>query len=364
MFTRFGLPVIALVLLAFAIGFVRNTRQPVVGAVADPVNPPAVSPFAGTIAAAGVVEPHTENIEIGSAVPGVVEEVLVQVGDTIHPGTPLFRLDDRHLRAELAVRKAAAEAARQDLERLKNLPRPEEVPIKESQVDEARANLERQAFELERIRELFEKESATDDELERAEKTYAVAQAQLKGAEAARDLLRAGSWEYDRAVAAAALARAEAQVRQAETELERMVVAGRVEGDVLQVNVRPGEYVAAPSAEAAVVVGDVRRLYVRADVDEYDIPRFRKDARAYACPKGSSDRRMPLQFVRVEPYVIPKRALTGEPMERVDTRVLQVMYEVELDDVELYVGQQIDVFIEALSRAGGEAVTLHPPSGK
>jgi len=346
------MPVLALLLLAFAVGFVSRTRQPVVGAVSAPVIPPAVSPFAGTIAAAGVVEPHTENIEIGAAVPGVVEEVLVEVGDPVHPGTPLFRLDDRHLRAELEVRRAAAEAARQDLERLKSLPRPEEIPIKESQVEEAQANIERQAFELERVRELFEKESATDDELERAEKTYAVAVAQLKGAQAARDLLRAGSWEYDRAVAAAALAQAQARVRQAETELERMVVAARVVGDVLQINVRPGEYVAAPSPEPAVVVGDVRRLYVRADVDEYDIPRFQMNARAYACPKGSSHRKMPLRFVRVEPYVIPKRALTGEPMERVDTRVLQVMYEVELDDIELYVGQQLDVFIEAAPRGG------------
>jgi HlyD family secretion protein len=54
-----------------------------------------------------------------------------------------------------------------------------------------------------------------------------------------------------------------------------------------------------------------------------------------------------LRFVRVEPYVVPKKSLTGENTERVDTRVLQVIYAVENPDPPLYVGQQLDVFIQA-----------------
>lgn len=55
----------------------------------------------------------------------------------------------------------------------------------------------------------------------------------------------------------------------------------------------------------------------------------------------------PLEFVRFEPFVVPKRSLTGDSTERVDTRVLQVIYRVERDDIPLFVGQQLDVFIEA-----------------
>ena len=53
-----------------------------------------------------------------------------------------------------------------------------------------------------------------------------------------------------------------------------------------------------------------------------------------------------LRFVREEPYVIPKKSLTGDNTERVDTRVLQAIYAVEGAKRQLYVGQQVDVFIE------------------
>jgi hypothetical protein len=51
--------------------------------------------------------------------------------------------------------------------------------------------------------------------------------------------------------------------------------------------------------------------------------------------------------VRFEPLVVPKRSLTGDATERVDTRVLRVIYEVVgTPSVPLFVGQQMDVFIE------------------
>jgi hypothetical protein len=61
-----------------------------------------------------------------------------------------------------------------------------------------------------------------------------------------------------------------------------------------------------------------------------------------------------LSFVRVEPFVVPKRSLTGENTERVDTRVLQVIYAVESAETTLYVGQQVDVFINAAATTAAE----------
>jgi hypothetical protein len=62
--------------------------------------------------------------------------------------------------------------------------------------------------------------------------------------------------------------------------------------------------------------------------------------------KSLADRKIPLTFVRIEPYVIPKKSLTGENTERVDTRVLQVIYRFERPPFPVYAGQQVDVFIE------------------
>lgn len=364
MFSKLILPILALLLLALTVAYVAETGQAPVGASAEPIVEPARSPFSETVAAAGVVEAQTENISIGTAVPGVVVEVTASVGQAVQAGDPLFRLDDRHLQAELAVRQSALEAARRDLERLSNQPRPEEIPIKEALVREAEANFQRQEFDLARLRRLFDSGSATVEELERAEMAFDAADAQLARALAERDLLRAGSWDYDRAVAAAEVARTEAQVAQIETELDRLIVRSLVDGEVLQVNVRPGEYVAAPSPRPLVLVGNVRQMHVRVDVDEYDIPRLDVQARAVAYLKGATDKPLPLRFVRIEPYVIPKRALTGEPTERVDTRVLQIVYALDGDVGgggqpgrpaggagaafgPVFVGQQLDVFIDA-----------------
>ncbi len=96
-----------------------------------------------------------------------------------------------------------------------------------------------------------------------------------------------------------------------------------------------------------VVLGDVNRLHVRVDIDENDLPRFLKTAKAQAHLKGRPEPQFHLDFVKVEPYVIPKKSLTGDNSERVDTRVLQVIYALpDHRTTKLYVGQQMDVFLD------------------
>jgi len=68
---------------------------------------------------------------------------------------------------------------------------------------------------------------------------------------------------------------------------------------------------------------------------------------ATAFLRGDRDIQTPLKFVRFEPFVIPKTSLTGDTTERVDTRVLQVIYSFDRGQLPIYVGQQMDVFIEA-----------------
>jgi hypothetical protein len=116
---------------------------------------------------------------------------------------------------------------------------------------------------------------------------------------------------------------------------------------VLQVNVRVGERVSEGDARPLVVLGDLSTWHVRVDVDERDIARFRSGTAATAYPRGETAHEMTMRFLRVEPYVVPKKTLTGENTERVDTRVLQVLYAVERADHAVYVGQQLDVFIDA-----------------
>ena len=348
--TQIALPLIALALLGFAGWFVWKNRV-VIRQPSPPVTP-ATNPYADAVAAAGIVEAQTENISVGSATPGVVVEVLVKVDQAVEPGTPLFRLDDRQLQADLLVKRAALAEAKSDLMRLEAEPRKEKIPVLVADVNEAEAVVVREADALKRTEDTFARNVTTEQDLVARREALAAAQAALQKRQADLALLKAGSWEYDLDVSRAAVAKAEAEVGRIESDLERLVVRSLVAGKVLQVNVRPGEFVGTPPGQALVVLGNIDRLHVRVDIDEFDIPRFQAGAAASAVPRGSLQERYPLTFVRVEPFVVPKKSLTGDNTERVDTRVLQVIYECDpAGRPPLFVGQQLEVFIE--SSAGG-----------
>ncbi len=350
---QFLLPLLAVGLLGFAIYHVVHGQQP--QSKAEPPGTPARSAYGDTISGAGIVEARTENISVGSHLPGVVAEVYVKVGQKVTAGEPLFRLDERQLAAELKVREANRAAAEKQLARLEQMPRPEDLPPAEAKVREAEANFKDQEDLVRRSRVLYERRAVAEEDLLRREQAYRMAREQLVRVKAELDLLKAGSWDAEKAVARAQVEQMRAQVEQTKVELERLHVTAPVDGEVLQVNVRPGEFVGAPPGQALVVLGNVTQLHVRVDVDEHDIPRFRPGTPARAMLRGGPRQEFPLTFVRVEPYVVPKKSLTGANTERVDTRVLQVIYALDTNAnyAPVYVGQQMDVFISAPPGEGG-----------
>ena len=93
-------------------------------------------------------------------------------------------------------------------------------------------------------------------------------------------------------------------------------------------------------------------LHVRVDIDENDAWRVRSHALAMGFVPGNPDLKTSLQFQRLEPYVVPKVSLTGQGTERTDTRVLQAIYSFDPAALPVYVGQQMDVFIQALPALG------------
>jgi HlyD family secretion protein len=345
------LPALAIVSLSLAGYHVHRTSQ--AQPSLEPPVPPARSPYNDRIAAAGITEARTENISVGAHTPGVVVEVAVKVGQRAKPGDLLFRIDDRQLQADLAVKEAQRASSEAELSKLDSMPRPEEVPPSQARLDEARARVVDLEDQVRRSERALPNRAVSQEDFIRQKQAHLVAVYQSSRSEAEHKLLMAGAWEADKKVARAAIAQAKAAIEQIQMQIERLNVRALVEGEVLQVNVRPGEFVGAPPDKALIVLGDVLKLHVRVDIDEQDIVRFRPGARATASVRGDGQRTLPLTFVRVEPYVIPKKSLTGDNSERVDTRVLQVIYAIEPDavgNVPLYVGQQMDVYVEATAR--------------
>lgn len=341
----FALPIASLVCLSFGAAHAFWRARPLPHL--PPSATPASSQFADAVASTGVVEPQTEKIMAGSSTPGIVVEVMAKVGQQVKTGDALFRLDDRDLTDLLAVREAECERARAQLKRVRNTPRPEELPEARARVAEAQARHVAKLDQFHRNKTRRSRGWINDEQLVARQQEYYVADAQLKQAKARLALLEAGPSAQDVEAAEQGVRQAEAQVALVKNQLDRLTVRALGDARVLQVNVRPGEYVGPANNRGLVVLGDVDVLHLRANIDEDDIPRFEPSARATAEARGNSGRRYPLRFVRVEPLVVDKHSLTGDGVERVDVRVLQAIYAIDAPAGALFVGQQMDVFIDA-----------------
>jgi multidrug resistance efflux pump len=345
MFTKFGIPVLAALALIFATLSVARLRP--ADTINQPYRMPPSAPFEHKVGAVGLVESSTEDIAISLPVPGLVTRVYVKAGDRVKKGQPLFSLDDRDLRAELALRESNLELARTRLARLESAPRPEEIPPAEARVQEAAAQLSDAKVQLDLMESVRDKRAIRVEDLERRKSAVEAAEARLDEARAALRLLRAGAWTKDLEVSRAELAQAQSQVERARADLERLTVTAPIHGEILQCKVRVGEYAAAgPLPQPLILMGAVDELHVRADVDERDAARVKPDAAALASIRGDAGHPYRLRFVRFEPFVIPKRNLTGDGGERVDTRVLQVIYALQ-PAAAVRPGQQMDIMIEA-----------------
>src|SRR6266478_26988 len=148
----------------------------------------------------------------------------------------------------------------------------------------------------------------------------------------------------DLEVAKAQVTAAAAQVQSVETQIERSTVRAPIDGEVLQVKIHVGEYApAGVTATPLVLLGRLKPLNIRVDVDEHEAWRVSPGSRAIATVRGNADLKTPVSFVRFEPFVLPKKSLTGDSTERVDTRVLQVIYRVDNDTPAVVVGPEMEV---------------------
>ena len=361
MFTRYVLPLVGVCTLIFAVTQILKAQQK--PEQVSPAIEPGKSPYTKQLAGSGIIEPETENILIGSHVPGVVDKLFIKVGDTIKPGDRIFQIDERTLRAELKYRESMLASAQAQLGKLKKMPRDEERPVNEAKVKEAEIALQDMQQQYDRVQKLGS--SVSQEELIRRQLAAELSRQQLNRAKADFALWSAGAWQYDKDISQAAVDQANAQLEQTKTELIRLTVKApmvrwkldpnglevpdnaNTQYRVLQVNIRPGEYVGNTPGQAAIVLGVVGQLHVRVDIDENDIARYQPSLVGIAKPRGNPDVSFKLKFVRLEPYVIPKRSLTGANTERVDTRVLQVVYALQGDQKNIFVGQQMDVFLDA-----------------
>lgn len=306
MIRKYFLPLLALIGIGLGVFSALKSAKKLIPT--PMVSDAPMSPYQSFVAGAGLVEANTENIAIGTEIAGIVLKVNVAKGSKVKKGDPLFTIDDRATRALLATQLAAVKVA--------------------------------------------------EAQLESAKYTNALNQALLKKFVSTKADTDMSGYQVD--IDTAQVIQAQAAANQTATNLEIMTVRAPVDGEVMQLNIHPGEYAAAgPSSNPLILFGNTDPLYVRTDIDENEAFRVHENARAVGFLRGNKEISAPLKFIQFEPYVIPKISLTGAPTERVDTRVMQVIYGLPPGERRIKAGQQMDVFIEAEPR-----FTDHPATQK
>jgi len=287
-------------------------------AAPPPLAEPSRSPYKFSIAATGIIEAARENVNVATTKPGLVTKVWPGVGSDVKTGDPLFQIDPREATARAATLRA-------------------QLAVEEASIAAAQVGLAEARDQLQRVSSPASAKVITEDELKR--RSFAV--------QSAEALITRNTTQLDAA---------KAQLAQAETELEVLTVRASRDGRILRLNLREGEYANANPPEPLMVLGEIESLQIRADVDEQNAPAIETGRAATAYIKGDSKNKLPLTFVRIDPFVVPKKSLTGDSTERVDTRVLQVIFNLKKPAGKtLYVGQQVDVYIESGDPSGAVA---------
>lgn len=296
-------------LLAIIVSFSKGKQADI---PANQLNLPAPSPFKHAIAGIGFVEANSGNIDVGTFTSGIVQKVHVKEGDVVEANTPLFELDTRSARLQVTIDE-------------------NEVKALEHSVEAAKA-----AYSF--AEDLYNRDK------------------QLKeGVKSRSDIKRVES-EYQRTLAdfnaqKMKLEQARAKHALSVVALDKLIVKAPVPGLILKTYVHESEFVDGNSATPIITMGNHKPLHIRVQVDESDIGRYEKGAKAVGFVRSNSTTTYPLTCVRFEPYAVPKIKLSGDSKEKVDTRVVEIVYKIENAKDDIIIGQQMDVFIET-SKAG------------
>jgi HlyD family secretion protein len=286
----------------------------------------------------------SEEIRVGSQVGGRLQDVLVEEGDRVKKGQVVAVVENADFRARVASAEATLQLRTADARRVRNGARAQERRDAEAAVSEAAAILENNTADIARKRDLFRETVISRSELDKAVEQMGVAQAKLDSAREKLSLIEAGAREEDRAGADAQVALARAALDEAQALLAKTFVRSPIDGVVFRKHRKAGESVSTQFDSPIVTLADRSRVRVRVDVDETDVARLRVGEPAYVTADAFGGRRFEGRIVRVGQMLGRKNVRTDEPTERVDTKILETLVELE-DGRELPLGLRVQAFI-------------------
>jgi ABC exporter DevB family membrane fusion protein len=296
------------------------------------------------VAAPGRVEPASGEIQVSFDLNGTLCALPVNEGDHIVRGQTLAELVNDDYRARVVSAEAELRLKEAELRRILNGARPQERLEAEAAVREAEAVVQNASVELERCRALYASQNVSRAQLDQGQRDYDVARARLEAAREHFRVIDDPPREEDRARAEADVSLARGQLEEARALLAKTVLRSPLNGIVLRKHLRAGESVSALTPTPVLTIADTSTLRVRAEVDEGDVARIRVGQRAWATAEAYGSMRFPGHVLRIGEVLGRKEVHTDDPVERVDTKVLQTL--IELDrGTELPIGLRVDTYI-------------------
>ena len=330
-----ALGAIVAVSLAAVVGRGRHETAAPSGAPAEP---------AVLAAGPGRVEPVSEEISVSAQISGKLQAVFVEEGNRVQAGQVLAVLEHRDFRARVASAEAEVALREAELRRVVNGARDQERREAAAALAEAEAVLANARLELERRQNLWKERVVSREEVDRAEQQARVAQARVDAARERHSLLDADAREEDRARAQSQVALAGARLDEARALYEKTFVRAPISGVILRTHRRAGESVSTQFDSPIVTIADRSTLRVRVDVDEADVGKITVGQRVYVTADAFQGIRFSGHVIRIGQLLGKKNIRTDEPAERVDTKILEVLVQLE-DGHELPLGLRVQAFI-------------------
>jgi len=306
------------------------------------------------VAAPGRIETASEEVAIGASVIGLLAEVNVKEGDQVRRGQVIAQIENEDYKATLAKTEAQLRLNEAQLLRVNNGARPQERLQALADVRQAEAVLKNAAVSLQRQQTLTAAGYTAQAALDQATRENIVARQKLEAAKHKFALIDDPARDEDVAIAQAQVDVARAARDEAQAELNKTVIRSPIDGTVLRVDRHPGELISTFLDTPILLVGDTSKLNARAEVDEADIGKLRLNMPAYVTAEAFGPQRFAGHILRIGHIVGKKNVHTDEPQERTDSKVLEVLIQLD-DQSDLPPGLRVNAFMLAPKVAARQA---------
>ena len=295
------------------------------------------------LACPGRVEGQSEVINVGAGADGVLTAVLVQEGQQVRAGQVIALINCREIESQIDEARALAERARQNRLRLLRGSRPEERRKAADETAVAEAHFKQAQLQYQRVAQLFKTGDISKEELDKAGRDLEVAKATLRATENQRTLVNALPLPEELARANSEVGFAEEQAKTGKARLEKCTVKAPLNGTVLRTFLKAGESVSTVFPQPIVSLADTSQIRVRAEVDERDVGRVYLGQSVIVLADAYPNKKFAGRVSSIGAVMGRKKVRTGDPAEKSDRDVLEVLVDLHEKEGFLIVGLRTSV---------------------